>query len=259
MIVDVHAHLDHPDIEKRIDEVILNAKNAGVKLIVTNGINHATNVKSLLLSKKYDIIKCALGFYPQDALKKEVGSGEYPLALAEEHIDDEINFIEKHKNDIIAIGEVGLDYQNGHDKETQKDAFLKIINLAKTLDKPLIIHSRKAEEDVITMLEENHAKKVVLHCFCGKKSLVARASKNGWSFSVPTNIVRAENFQLLVKEVPLSQLLTETDAPYLSPFKEKKNEPAFIVETIKKIAEIKQMETEEVENILYMNFQRLFL
>lgn len=259
MLVDVHAHLDHPLIEKKIDEVISNAKKAGIKSIITNGINHSTNIKSLELSKKYDLVKCAMGFYPPDALRKEIGENIYPIEHEEANIDDEIMFIEKHKNEIIAIGEVGLDYQNGHEKEKQKDAFLKIIALAKKLDKPLIVHSRKAEEDVISMLEEHKSKKVVLHCFCGKKSLIKRASKNGWSFSIPPNIVRAENFQMLVKDVPISQILTETDAPYLSPFKDKTNEPAFIVETIKKIAELKEMTTEEIERNIFMNYQRLFL
>jgi TatD DNase family protein len=259
MLVDVHAHLDHPLIEKRLNEIISNSEKTGVKAIITNGINHKTNLKSLEISEKYSIVKCAMGFYPQDALKKEIGEDAYPNSSEEEGIDKEIMFIEKHKDKIIAIGEVGLDYHNGHDKEKQKEDFSKIIALSLILDKPLIVHSRKAEEDVIEILEEKKARKVVLHCFSGKKSLVKRASKNGWSFSIPANIVRAENFQMIVKEVPLSQILTETDAPYLSPFKDKINEPAFIAETIKKIAEIKQMTVQDVEQNIYMNYQKMFL
>ena len=102
------------------------------------------------------------------------------------------------------------------------------------------------------------AKKVIMHCFCGKKSLVKRIRDNGWFFSVTTTVVRAQQFQELVKEVPLSQLFCETDTPFLSPYKDKLNEPAFIVESYKKIAEIKGMELKEVINNVYMNWQRVF-
>lgn len=258
MIVDVHAHLDHTLVYDKLDEIIDNAKKAGVKSIITCGVNHKTNLLALEISKKYkDIVKCAFGLYPRDAFTREETDDSYK---SDSHnIDEELAFFEKHKNDIIAIGEVGLDYHNGKDSVMQEKDFVKIIQLANKLNKPLIIHSRKAESDAIDILERENAKKVVMHCFSGKKELVKRASKLGYSFSIPTNIVRAENFQLLVKEIPISQLLTETDTPYLSPFKDKKNEPAFIVETIKKIAEIKGMTEQDVMQNIYMNYQKLFL
>jgi len=123
------------------------------------------------------------------------------------------------------------------------------------------IHSRKAEKDVIELLECSSLKKsqIILHCFSGKKSLITKAASHGWSFSVPTNIVRAENFQSLVRNVDLSQLLTETDAPWLSPYKEKRNEPAFVIETIKEIAKQKSLDSEEVANNIFMNYQKIFL
>ena len=258
MIVDVHAHLDHSLVKDRLDEVIDNAKKAGVKSIITCGINHETNLIALEISKKHkDIVRCAFGLYPRDAFTREEIDNAYK---SDSHsIDEELKFFEKHKTDIIAIGEVGLDYYNGKDKVLQENDFVKIIHLAKKLDKPLIIHSRKAESDALDILEREGAKKVVMHCFSGKKSLVARAAKLGYYFSIPTNIVRAENFQLIVKEINISQLLTETDTPYLSPFKDKRNEPAFIVETIKKIAEIKCMTEQDVMQNIYMNYQKLFL
>ena len=258
MIADVHAHLDHPLFYGKLDEIIGNAEKAGVKAIITNGINPSTNRKSLALAAKYDIVKCALGIYPPDALRTEAEDASYPPDADETNIEKELKFIEDNKDKIIAIGEAGLDYYNGKDKEKQESVFSKLIRLAKKIDKPLIVHSRKAESDVIGMLEEKKAEKIILHCFCGKKKLVQRAAGNGWSFSVPPSIVRAENFQILVSEVPLSQILTETDAPYLSPYRDKLNEPAFIQETIKKIAEIKEMTEEEVENIIFMNYQKLF-
>jgi len=107
------------------------------------------------------------------------------------------------------------------------------------------------------MLESSSVKKIIMHCFSGKKSLVKRVRDNGWFLTIPTCVTRARQFQDIIKEVPLSQLFCETDAPYLSPFKDKRNEPAFIIESYKKIAEIKGMELNEVINNVWMNWQRL--
>lgn len=249
ILIDVHCHLDLLD---DLDSVILRAKKAGVKVIVFNGINAKSNLKVLEISEKYDIVKAALGIYPPEALLKEENIEQ------DFDIDSEIKFIRDNKDKIIAIGEIGLDYSTDADKTEQKELFRKMIRLGLKLDKPLIVHSRKAEEDVIKILEEEKAKKVVLHCFSGRKSLIKKADSLGYYFSIPTNIVRAENFQSMVKEVNINQLLTETDAPYLSPFKGKKNEPSFVIEAVKKIASIKGFEVEEVANNIFMNYQRLF-
>ncbi len=251
ILVDVHAHLDYPEIEKDVDDIIDRAKKTGVKAIIANSVAHKSMRKTLELAGKYDIVKAAIGIYPPDALEKESGKKNDP------DIDEELKFIEENKNKIIAIGECGLDYYNGK-KENQIEIFKKQLELAKKLDKPIIVHSRKAEEDVIDILEESGYKKVVMHCFCGKKKLIKKAADLGFYFSIPTNVVRAQNIQDTVKEVNINQLLTETDAPFLSPFKNKMNEPAFIIEAVKKIAEIKGFTEEEVANNIWLNYQRLF-
>jgi TatD DNase family protein len=98
-----------------------------------------------------------------------------------------------------------------------------------------------------------------MHCFNGKKKLVERINKNGWHFSIPTNVVKSEQIQNIIKLTDISKLFTETDAPFLSPYPDKKNEPAFVIESIKKIAEIKGLNLIEVQNSIYQNFQRIFL
>ncbi len=251
LLVDVHAHLDLKEFGSDLDKVINRAQKAGVKVIINNGLNPESNRKTLELSKKYEILKPALGLYPDDAIK-----------LTQEQIRDEINFIKRNKDKIIAIGEVGLDYKYSKKKqeqELQKEIFLKIINLSKKINKPLIIHSRKAESDVINMLENSDAKKAILHCFSGKLKLIKKAAELGYYFSVPTNVVRSNQFQKLVEIVDINQLLTETDSPYLSPYKGRRNEPAFIIETIKKIAEIKNISINETANNIFMNYQNVFL
>lgn len=257
LLVDVHAHLDHHLLVNKIDEVLGRAKNAGLKHIITNGLNPETNKIALELSKKYRIVKCAMGLYPRNALKKDMESGNYPLKVMDFDIDEEISFIMKNRNNIAAIGEVGLDFVDGEDKGQIAD-FEKIIRLAEQLKKPMIVHSRKAEQRCVEMLESSKLRKIVMHCFSGKKSLVNRIAGNGWFLTVPTIIVRSQQFQDIAKQVPVSQLFCETDSPYLSPYKGKLNEPAFVIESYNKIAELKQMDVTEVINNIYMNWQRVF-
>ena len=110
----------------------------------------------------------------------------------------------------------------------------------------------------MSLLENSKLKYVILHSFEARKSLIKRAADRGFYFSVPTSIVRSQQFQTLVEIVPLTQIFTETDAPWLSPFKDKRNEPAFIVESIKKIAEIKKMSEEDVAAQIWKNYGRVF-
>ncbi len=250
LLVDVHAHLDLREFDSDLDDVIKRAKTAGINAIISNGLNHKSNIKTLEISKKYEIVKPALGLYPDDALK-----------LTEKEIEKELNFIEENKDKIIAVGEVGLDYKYCKDKkhqEKQKQIFIKLTELSKKIKKPIIVHSRKAEPDVIDLLKHSVAKKVVLHCFSGKLKLIKRAAELGYYFSVPTNVIRSSQFQKLVEIVDINQLLTETDSPYLSPYKNRRNEPSFITEALKKIAEIKNISINETSNNIFMNYQKVF-
>lgn len=249
MYIDLHCHLD---MLENIPNACENAKGAGVKKIVTTGICPESNRKALELSSKYDIVEASLGVYPWDALEFEKNQ------KLDFNIEDEIEFIKHSKERIVAIGEVGLDYKNGKADNGQRKQFRKMIELAIELDKPIIIHSRKAEADAIEILEEYKMEKVVMHCFSGKKRLLRRARDNGWYFTVPTSAVRAEQHKMIIHEVNLSRLFCETDSPFLSPHREYWNEPAFVVESYKKIAEIKGLELNEVKNNVFLNWQRIF-
>ncbi|MBL7056320.1 TatD family hydrolase [Candidatus Woesearchaeota archaeon] len=258
MLVDIHSHLDHCYFEKDIEGVIGNARKNNVKAILTAGINPETNRKALQLAEKYDIVKACLGIYPVQVLKKEIEEDHIPFENSPFDIDEEIRFIEKNKDKIAAVSEIGLDYYWVKDKvKEQKDLFEKMLALAEKVNKPIIVHSRKAEQDTIEMIQSTKLKEVVMHCFCGKKALVKKIIDNNWFLTAPTSITRSTQFQENTKLCPITQLFVETDAPYLSPYKDKRNEPAFIVESYKKIAEIKGMELQEVINNLWMSWQRI--
>ena len=129
--------------------------------------------------------------------------------------------------------------------------------MSKKFNKPLIVHSRKAEADAIEILEKNKAEKVILHCFNGNLKLAKKAEQLHYYFSIPPIIIKSIHFQKLVEQTSLNQILTETDSPYLSPFP-KKNIPPNVKFAIKKIAEIKNLTFKEVENKIYENYKGLF-
>lgn len=260
-LVDVHAHLDFSPLKENVKDIVVRAREVGMSAIVANGVHPQSNREVLELAKLFDIVKPAFGFYPSHVLE-----------VSDDAFDAELDFIREHKP--IALGEVGMDFKfSNHEyslggpktqdeeemKRRQEKCFVKFIALSKELDIPLIVHSRKAELRVIELLEEHKAKKVVMHCFSGKKKLVERIRSHGWTFSIPVIVIKLEQFQTIVKETPLAQLLTETDAPYLGPRSGLTNEPAHVAFSIKKIAELKNMNEREVADQLYMNFQRLFL
>ena len=207
------------------------------------------NSELLLITKKYSIVQPALGIHPTDS-----------ISLTKKEINQELNFIEKNKSNIIAIGEIGLDY-HWHKKEKefakQIEVFKKLLNLAEKLSKPVFIHSRNAVKEILEILKEYNLK-IILHSFEGNKKQIQEAIKQGYYFSVPTSIKRSTHFQNLVKIIPLSKLLTETDAPFLPPNLGQRNEPAFIKESIKKMADIKQITEKEAANNLFLNYKNLF-
>ncbi len=260
MLVDVHAHLDHQFLFSQLDAVIDRAKKAGVKYILTSGVNVTSNRNALEIARKYpDIVKFSAGLYPIDLLGHVDVEG-LPRQAEPIDMEEEFKFITKHKEEVFAIGEVGLDAKFCADQmPKQKENLQKILTFVEKIKKPIILHTRKAEKDVLDMLESTTLKKVNLHCFMGNKKLIKRAENLGYSFSIPPVIVKLQHFQMLADIVNINQLLTETDSPYLSPNSDRQNEPAFVRESIKMIAKIKKMDEQEAEKNIFMNFQKMFL
>lgn len=262
ILVDDHCHLMHAAYTD-LDSVINRARAAGVRAIICSGLNVATNRQALEIAKKYpDIVRASLGIYPIDALglPPDIQSG---LSRQMEPIDltSEFEFIKQNKDQIAAVGEVGLDYHWIKDAALHKqmrDNFERIISFVEQLKKPIIVHTRKAELDCIDMLTSSNLKHVVLHSFEGRKHLVKRAADAGYFFSIPTNIVKNQHFQLVAEMVNINQLTTETDGPYLSPDGSFPNEPANVRVTVEKIASIKGFTPQEVANNIWLNYQRIF-
>ncbi|KKQ11899.1 MAG: Hydrolase, TatD family, partial [candidate division WS6 bacterium GW2011_GWC2_36_7] len=229
--------------EKKAKEIQEDKK---IKIVVSNSVNLGSCKKNLEISKKYPKIKFAAGLYPEESL------------TLDKYKEFE-EFLLKNKKEIVAIGEIGLDKTEKLDFEFQKEIFVKQLDFARNLNLPVIIHTRKTEKEVLEILEKFPELKIVLHCFSGNFKFVKEGIELGCYFSIPTNVVKSEHFQKMLTVVPKEKILTETDSPYLSPFPEKKNEPAFITESIKKISEIWKTPKEETEKLIEKNFERIFL
>lgn len=244
MLIDIHCHLDYFE---NIEEVVARARKARVEMMVTQGTKVSTNAKALELGKKFPEILVALGLYPTDSLK-----------LSERELEQFVNEIKQHKKRIVAIGEVGLDLKEIKNIEKQKRAFKTMIDLALELDVPIIVHSRKAEKECIEQIESAGVKRVLMHCFSGKLSLVKRIIDKGWCLSIPTSVKNSEHFQKVVEMTPIEQLFCETDSPYLHPDREFPNEPANVIVSYEMIAKIKKMSLKDVERQIENNYNKLF-
>lgn len=249
--IDIHCHLEA--VVDR-DNAVKNAKKKDVGVILTQGTDVKTNREALKLSEKYDNVKACLGLYPIDALK-----------MSDEEIVNEIKFIRKNKDKIVGIGEVGMDFkgmepsfQTSLEHDRQREIFSDFIELAIELDKPIIVHSRKAEIECIELLEKLNVKKVIMHCFCGNRKLVERIVANKWYLTIPTNVKSSAQFQDNAKIVPINLLFCETDSPFLHPDKLKNNTPENVIISYEKIAEIKKMKIGDVKDKIYENYTKLF-
>jgi len=249
MITDAHAHFSFKQFDRDLDEVVKCMKKDRVWRVVNNGVNLEDNKKVLALSEKYDIFLSALGLYPTNIV-------EYSDA----EIKKTLKFIESNKDNIVAVGEVGLDHyhcKNPKDWKKQEKYFREIIKLANKIKKPLIVHSRKAEADIWEPLKEAKVP-VVMHCFSGPAQELKIGLERKYYFTIPCSLARNKNQRKVAKRVSLNRLLTETDAPYLSPKSRARNTSSNIRFTVKEIAKLKSESEEKVSKAVLENFKRLF-
>jgi len=247
MIVDDHAHIF---LYNNVDEKIKENVERNVKYIIENSIDVESINKVIRESRKYDIIYYALGLYPEEIVK-----------MNDDDIEKILEFIEENEDKkFLAIGEVGLDFSNvDEDKiRKQKIYFEKFLELADRLKKPVIIHSRKAEKDVLDILTSYNNKRI-LHSFW-KPSLVDKAIEINCYLSIPTIVYRDPGFQKIAEDVPLEFILTETDSPYLDPIEKGKavNNSWKIIYSLEKVSEIKDIDKKELEEIIFNNFVRVY-
>jgi TatD DNase family protein len=247
VLIDTHAHLCDPVFDSDLQQVLQKAEASGVAAVVAVGENMRDAEKNLQLAARFPMVCAAAGLYP--AL--------LDLNLAARMCD----FIRAHNDRLVAIGEVGLDYlvvKSEADREMQREIFRGFIKLSKELGLPLNVHSRSAGRHTVRLLLEAAAAKVQMHAFDGKFGAALPAVEAGFFFSVPPSVVRSEQKQKLVRNLPLSCLLVETDSPVLGPEPQNRNEPANAVIALKAIAELKGVSESEVMEAVAENTRKLY-
>ncbi|MBV8428293.1 MAG: TatD family hydrolase [Hyphomicrobiales bacterium] len=253
MLVDSHCHLDFPDLRADEAAVLSRARSAGVGRFLTISTRVRQNAALQAIAARHDDIFFTVGTHPHHAAE------EADVATSE------IVALSAHPK-CVGIGEAGLDYHYDRaPRDVQARVFRTNIAAARATSLPLVIHAREADDDMIRILEEESGKgsfKAVLHCFTSTERLARVGLDLGFfvSFSGVVTFKKSDELRRLAKIVPADRLLVETDAPYLSPepFRGKRNEPAFVVETAKVLAATRAMSLEQLSELTTANFHRLF-
>ncbi len=283
-MIDTHAHLNLPEYLQRIDEVIVDSRQAGLTGIVVASANLEESKKSIELSKRYpDYLHAMVGIHPQNTNPNFQFSPATPLACRGRAISKQIsqldNLINENREYIVAVGETGLDDSEPPPPETkrsleeQRELFKRQLSLAAKYDLPVIIHARGLVDEVIEMVSgfENCKLKIenspllrggVFHCYAGGKKRIPEILDlpGNWYFGIDGNVTYDQGLQNVVAEIPQERLLLETDSPWLTPepHRGEKNTPAYLPFIAAQIAEIWQTDVSEVDKITTENTQKLF-
>ena len=252
MWIDTHAHLDMPQFEDEVPEIILRAMHHNVEAIVTVGIDLPSSEKAVTLADAFPPVYAAVGVHPHEAAQ-----------LNEETVEA-IKTLSDHPK-VVAVGEIGLDfYRNLSPPDVQDEAFRRQIRLARELGKPIVVHSRNAHTRTVRVLQEENAWEVggVIHCFNGSLSMAKSCIDLGFYISVTGSITfkNASRLRNVVINTPRDRLLIETDCPFLAPvpFRGKRNEPSYVRYTGDKTAKILKIPSEELAEQTTRNAVALF-
>jgi TatD DNase family protein len=253
MLVDSHCHLDFPDFASELDAVVARARAAGVGRMVTISTRVKKHPQVLAVAEKYPDVFCSVGTHPHNAQEELEIHAKTLISLA------------KHPK-IVAIGEAGLDYHyDKSPRDQQMQSFRQHIAAARETGLPLVIHSRDCDADMAAVLAEETGKgafPAVLHCFTGGRDLALRAIDLGLhiSFTGILTFKRSDDLRAIAKELPADRVMVETDSPYLAPlpYRGKRCEPAYVVETAKVLAESRGVSFDDVARQTTETFFRLF-
>jgi TatD DNase family protein len=253
MLVDSHCHLDFPDFSAELDEIVERARAAGIGRVVTISTRVKKHAQVLAIADRFPDVFCSIGTHPH---------------YSDEEIDiDASRLIEISKHPkVVAIGEAGLDYfRNNSPRDVQAQSFRQHIAAARETGLPLVIHSRDCDADMAQILREEGGKGVftaVLHCFTGGRDLATAAIELGHyiSFTGILTFKNSDTLREIAAALPLDRILVETDAPYLAPlpYRGKRNEPAYVVETAKVLADTRGASVDEIARRTTENFFQLF-
>lgn len=253
-IYDTHCHYNDKWFDEDREELLKNIQKAGVKKIINAGYNLDSSLNGVEYSKKHDFMYVTVGISPNDIKENYLDEIKELDNFLKDNIENE---------KIVAIGEIGLDYHYDVDREMQKDAFIKQINLANKYNLPIVIHTRDASIDTIEILKNNPVnKKGQFHCCPFNQELIKNGLKMGYYISVagPITFKNSKNAEEIANLIPIDRILVETDSPYLSPdpLRGKRNDSMNLKYIIDKISNYKKIDATELENAVMENTKKLF-
>jgi TatD DNase family protein len=252
MYIDTHAHLWFDHFKDDLSDVVLRAKEAGVHKIINIGCDEKSSLRSLEMTGEFEGMYASLGLHPYDA-----------EAFSDDLMVEWSALVEENRDKIVAIGETGLDYfKTKLDPEIQKKSFRGQMELAEKLNLPVVVHNREADEDCLSILKERPDVKAVFHCFGSNLEFAEKVWSAGYftSFTGIVTYKNAEELREVLKVAPADKIMVETDCPYLSPqkYRGERNEPSFLIETVKQMAECKNLSVEELGEQLSKNSNAFF-
>jgi len=251
ILIDAHVHLSDQEYTGHIDELITDAKNAGVTALMTNSMDLRTCKNDVALSQKYPkVVYPALGIHPWNV-----------NVLKPNELEETIAFILENKAIVKAIGEIGLDNKYETIWEQQMIVFDKMLHLAETLEVPVIIHSRGTTDKIVEMLPSYHLKRVLLHWFSYPMTALVKAVDNGYFITEGPPVTYSNGIREVVEKCPITNIMTETDGPvtyWKQPFNGQLTKPSYIRSVVGSIAEIKKIPVEEAAQQIAKNFEDFF-
>lgn len=262
-MIDSHCHLVAPQFDDDRGAVIDRAFAAGVTSMICIGDTIKESKDGLLLAEKYDHIFCTVGVHPHESGKWSLDTLASERATRDDNLVAQLRRLVASSKKVKAIGEIGLDYHYDFSpRDVQRSAFREQLALAKELKMPAVVHCREAVEDIWSIVDDIKPPNLVIHCCTEKWGDVKRFVDKGYllSFTGIATYPKSDDIRNTIRQCPFDQLMVETDAPFLAPVphRGKRNEPGFVIEVAKCVAEIKGVSLEEVDQVTTENAVRFF-
>ncbi|WP_457554469.1 TatD family hydrolase [Candidatus Pyrohabitans sp.] len=246
-MLDAHAHVSFKKFNRDRAQVLERCRLAGVG-VVDCAVTLSTLERSLELSSSYGFVYSSAGVHPY-----KVGR------LSGVQLHELLRSIEESVEQLVAIGEAGLDYYlDAGSAELQREVFKSVATLAKEHALPLVVHARGAEEEALHLLLELEVERALFHCYGGDRSTALKILESGYYISLATNLCFSEHHAKLARELPVEKILLETDSPYLSPFRGRRNEPVFVLEAVRRLAGIKGVSERKIAEAVERNARRFY-
>jgi len=253
-LIDSHCHLDMDCYNDDLDEILVRARAHGVQSIVTIGIDEQSSLDAVRIAQTYSMVKATVGIHPHDVEKTDDTTYNHLINLAS-----------GNKEHVVGYGEIGLDYAKQYaDPAIQKNAFREQLEIAKSLELPIIVHDRDAHDDTLTILREAgpFSNSGVMHCFSGDMHFAEQIIDLGLLISIPGVVTfkNGKELQTVASKISLQSLILETDGPFLAPdpWRGKRNEPSYLLFTAQKVADLKGLSIEEIAKQTSKNVEKLF-